>query len=141
MYILDTDHLTLVERGGSAAFSLQIRLSQVPVSKVGTTIVNYEEQMRGWLSHAASAKTLKQIQEGYALLEEHIETFNDFTILLSFDAKAAEQFDILRKAQIRVGAMDLKIAAICLANNATLLSRNLRDFGQVPGLMVEDWSA
>lgn len=52
MQILNTDHLTLVERGGSTAFSLQLRLSQVPISEVGTTIVNYEEQMHGWLSHA-----------------------------------------------------------------------------------------
>lgn len=40
----------------------------------------------------------------------------------------------------RIGTMDLKIAAIALANDATLLSRNLRDFGKVPGLRVEDWT-
>jgi tRNA(fMet)-specific endonuclease VapC len=36
--------------------------------------------------------------------------------------------------------MDLKIVAIVLAHEATLLSRNLADFGQVSGLRVEDWS-
>jgi tRNA(fMet)-specific endonuclease VapC len=36
---------------------------------------------------------------------------------------------------------DLKIAAISLANNATLLSRNMQDFRRVPGLRVEDWTA
>jgi tRNA(fMet)-specific endonuclease VapC len=35
--------------------------------------------------------------------------------------------------------MDLKIASIVLAHDATLLSRNLRDFQQVPNLRVEDW--
>ena len=35
--------------------------------------------------------------------------------------------------------MDLKIAATALVHGALLLSANLRDFRQVPGLMVEDW--
>jgi predicted nucleic acid-binding protein len=35
--------------------------------------------------------------------------------------------------------MDLKIAAIALVHNATLLSGNLRDFQQIPDLHVEDW--
>ena len=139
MRLLDTDHLTLVERGGSAAFSLQLRLSQTPVSEIGTTIVNYEEQMRGWLAHAAKAKTPVQLQEAYALLEEHIATFQDLAIL-SFDAKAAGEYSTLLQSRIRIGVSDLRIAAICLANNATLLSRNLKDFRQVPGLSVEDWS-
>jgi len=36
--------------------------------------------------------------------------------------------------------MDLKIAAIVLARNATLLTRNLADFRKVPGLKVENWT-
>ena len=31
-------------------------------------------------------------------------------------------------------------AAITLANRAKLVSRNLRDFHQVPGLQVENWA-
>jgi tRNA(fMet)-specific endonuclease VapC len=47
MWILDTDHLTILERGGSMALPLQMRLGLVSVSDVATTIINYEEQMRG----------------------------------------------------------------------------------------------
>jgi tRNA(fMet)-specific endonuclease VapC len=36
--------------------------------------------------------------------------------------------------------MDLKIAAIALANDATLLTRNLSDFRKIPGLRIEDWT-
>ena len=36
--------------------------------------------------------------------------------------------------------MDLKIAAIVIANEASLLSRNLMDFSKIPGLKVEDWA-
>ena len=35
--------------------------------------------------------------------------------------------------------MDLRIASIAIANDATLLSRNLKDFSRVPGLRVENW--
>lgn len=35
--------------------------------------------------------------------------------------------------------MDLKIAAICLAHDAMLLTRNLSDFRHIPGLRVENW--
>jgi tRNA(fMet)-specific endonuclease VapC len=38
-----------------------------------------------------------------------------------------------------IGTHDLKIAPIALVNDATLLSANLRDFEQVPGLRVENW--
>ena len=36
--------------------------------------------------------------------------------------------------------MDLRIGAIALANDMTVLTRNLIDFGRVPNLTVEDWT-
>lgn len=35
--------------------------------------------------------------------------------------------------------MDLKIAAICMAHEATLLTRNVTDFKNITGLRVENW--
>jgi len=37
--------------------------------------------------------------------------------------------------------MDLKIAAIAISLQATLLTRNTSDFKQIAGLVVADWSA
>jgi tRNA(fMet)-specific endonuclease VapC len=50
-------------------------------------------------------------------------------------------FQRLRRSRLRIGTMDLKIAAIVLARDATLLSRNLSDFSQIPDLHVEDWTS
>ncbi len=36
--------------------------------------------------------------------------------------------------------MDLKIASIALVNQPVVLTRNIRDFGQVAGLFIEDWT-
>ena len=139
MWLLDTDHLSILQRGGSTALLLQMRLGQVPVEEVGTTIINYEEQMRGWLAEAARASTPARVRDAYALLEEHIANFRDLEVL-SFGAEPSDQFELLRQAKIRIGTKDLRVAAISRAAGATLLTRNLRHFEQVPGLKAEDWS-
>jgi tRNA(fMet)-specific endonuclease VapC len=59
--------------------------------------------------------------------------------VLSFDRKAAEVFDELNQQKLRVGAMDLRIAAIAIANQMTLLTQNTVDFERIPGLSIEDW--
>jgi tRNA(fMet)-specific endonuclease VapC len=139
MYLLDTDHLTLLERNNADSVALQLRLEKVPAEQIATTIVNYEEQMRGWLERAAQANTVERMLTAYSRLQTHIETFNGVP-LLPFDSGAAAHFEQLRGVKIRIGTMDLKIAAVALANNATLLTRNTSDFGKVPGLHTEDWS-
>lgn len=40
--------------------------------------------------------------------------------MIGFDEHAAAEFERLRMARIYIGSMDLKIAAIALANNATI---------------------
>lgn len=47
--------------------------------------------------------------------------------------------DDLRGQRLRLGTMDLKIAATALVHDALLLSANRRDFERVPGLRVENW--
>ena len=51
----------------------------------------------------------------------------------------SDRFVSLQKQPVRSGTMDLKIAAIALAHDALLLTRNLVDFDKVPNLRVENW--
>lgn len=60
--------------------------------------------------------------------------------LLSFSDDAQERFDALRKQQIWIGTMDLRIASIALVEDATVLTANTIDFEKVPGLRIDDWT-
>jgi len=139
MYLLDTDHISLIDRGGQEAQAIRSRLGAVEGEAIFASIVSYEEQMRGWLSLIHSLKSVDRQVEAYHRLERLLQ-FYCATPLLPFDGGAAEQFRRLWAARLRIGTMDLKIAAIALANGATLLTRNTADFGKVSGLRVQDWS-
>ncbi|MEY3172397.1 MAG: hypothetical protein RLZZ436_310 [Planctomycetota bacterium] len=56
MIVLDTDHLSCLEWGSEESSRLRERLADVPEGSVAVSIISYEEQMRGWLSHLAQNK-------------------------------------------------------------------------------------
>jgi hypothetical protein len=49
MHILDTDHLTLLQRESAAGLRLLLRLQTSGVDFVAT-VISYEEQTRGWVT-------------------------------------------------------------------------------------------
>ena len=53
----------------------------------------------------------------------------------------AEQFTRLKDAGTPIGANDLWIACHALAEEATLVTHNTREFERVTGLILEDWAA
>jgi len=139
MILLDTDHLSLLQaRNAPAAFALQARLEAFSPNDVVTTVITMEEQMRGWLS-LIHRVTDAQRQVAYDERLLGLVAFFAEWEVLTFDQRAAVTFERLRQQRVRIGTMDLKIAAIALEHNALVLSGNLRDFQQVPGLDVEDW--
>lgn len=62
-------------------------------------------------------------------------------LIVPFDETAAKEFDRLRanKAYRKIGRADLLIASIALANNAILVTRNVRHFRQVHGVSLVNW--
>ena len=138
--VLDTDHLTLIQRQTQPAYArLRTRLQRLAAAEVFTTMISVEEQMRGWLNLIARAKTAQQEVSAYLRLHGMLAFFAAIP-LLDYTEEAAVVFDRLRHSRLRTGSMDLKIAAISLAHGALLLSSNLKDYQQVPNLKVEDWT-
>jgi tRNA(fMet)-specific endonuclease VapC len=140
MVILDTDHVSLLERADQPiGAQLHARLLPLLPEDYATTIISYEEQCRGWLRVLAEARSVSDQVDAYRRLLRQLNGYCKINVL-PFDELAAIEFQRLKKAKIRIGTMDLKNAAIALSIDATLLTRNLRDFIKVPGLKIEDWT-
>lgn len=139
MVLLDTDHMSLLQRAGAEGRRIHLRLRALPQDDVATTIVSYEEQMRGWLARLARATTPERQTFDYSELKKLLQSYCNFAVV-DYDMGAADEFQRLLALKLRIGTMDMKIAAVALANNAVLLTRNSADFGRVPNLHVEDWS-
>lgn len=134
--MLDTDHLTLLQQAHPL---VRQRIAALTPTAIMVTIITAEEQLRGWLDavrrHTGSPRQIW----AYQGLQDTIVFLRRVTIL-PFDQQAYQQFEALRQQKIRIGSQDLRIAAITLTAGATLVTRNERDFGQVPGLNFEDCS-
>ena len=140
MLVLDTDHVSLLLRPESReGAALEDRLAALGGGKVATTIVTFEEQFRGWLAVIAKARRPDQLVTAYGRLQAFLGAFRQIPVL-PFDADAAREFERLRRLRLRIGMMDLRIAAMALSRGATLLTRNKRDFEIIPDLQIEDWT-
>jgi tRNA(fMet)-specific endonuclease VapC len=139
MVVLDTDHVSLLEWESPETQRLRRRRAELPPDDVATTIISYEEQTRGWLAYATRAKSVAEEVQAYGKLYRHLQTYRTIKAL-EFTDLAAVELQRLPRSRIRVGTMDLQIAAVAFSCRATILSRNLRDFAQVPGLKVENWT-
>ena len=140
MLVLDTDQLSVLEwADGPAAEQLRQRLNDSAEPKA-TTIVTYEEQSRGWLAYVARAKSRTDQLDAYRRLSLHLPMYRRPSMhVLDFDAWAESEYHRQRKTGVNIGTLDLRIAAIALVLDATLLTANSKDFIKVPGLRFEDW--
>lgn len=136
MILLDTDHLSVLEAPDSPRRERLVARLALADDDVGTTIVNVEEQLRGWLASIAKERLAERQVRSYRRLGGLFTFFQQFH-LAQFDDAAADLFETF--GGIQVGKMDRKVAAIAIANNSLLLTANRRDFEQIPGLRFENW--
>lgn len=137
MLILDTDHLSEMDRGSELGIALRDRITP-HAREVFVTVVTAEESLRGWLAAINVQKASTNLIYAYSRLDAALHSLEEW-MRLGWDEDSARIFDQLKAGGVTIGTMDLRIASIALAYEATLLSRNLKDFQQVPGLKVENW--
>ena len=136
-YMLDTDTLTLLQRQHPVVVRA---FQQVAAQDVLVSVISVEEQLSGWYTQLRRARSVEQLAEIYRRLTETIRVLGQFDLVTCSEA-AIRRYQQLKKLKLGVGSWDLRIAAIALEEDAVLVTRNRRDFGLIPGLRCEDWSA
>jgi tRNA(fMet)-specific endonuclease VapC len=137
MYLLDTDTLTHLHAGNA---NVVARLKSSAQTEVGITIITKVEVLRGRIDYLIKTESGESLLKAQELLFRTEALLSDL-LIIPIDRAASLEFDRLRDvAKFRkIGRADLLIASITLANRATLVTRNLRHFRQIPGLKVENW--
>lgn len=136
VFVLDTDILSLHQRGNA---TIRSRVAAEAPQDIAITILTVEEQLSGWYTFLRNAKQIDKLALAYQSLSENVRSLRGFEIL-NFDEMSINRYESLRKLKLNVRKMDLRIAAVVLEKGATLVTRNARDFKQVPGLNFVDWS-
>jgi tRNA(fMet)-specific endonuclease VapC len=139
LFLLDTDHISILQRDGTDSDNLRERLRSITPDDYGITIVTYMEQVEGRLAEINKSRTAENEVVAFLRLHDTL-TFYQNIAVWDFTRQAAAIFSLLRSQKIRIGTQDLRIACIALANDATLLTRNRSDFERVPGLKFADWT-
>lgn len=139
MTIFDTDVLTDLFNGVA---SVRDRAICIPLEDQAITAVSAGEVIRGQLNTIRQAEAGKGrigLPRAYDMFLRSLSGLASMRIL-PFSSDAEVEFSRLKGLKLRVGSNDLRIASIAVTHDATLVTRNARDFGLVPGLLLEVWN-
>ena len=138
LYILDTNCFSHWQKN----HPMMVQRVEVNAENLAVTIVTVEEVIRGRFNVIRQASEPSQADKLVLAYTGLCDTLDDFKNLniLKFDQNAFTIYTEFFRQRIRIGTQDLRIAAIVLANNAILVTRNKQDFEKVPNLVQEDWT-
>ncbi|MEJ8856439.1 type II toxin-antitoxin system VapC family toxin [Variovorax robiniae] len=129
MYLLDTNTLIYLFR---EVGNVRARMAAQPDSTLHLCTINLFELEYGFAKSSNAAVQRALLGDLTSRLQ--VLPFDANSAQLAGHAKAH-----LQKAGTPIGPYDLLIAAIALAHNLTVVTRNVREFSRVPGLRVENW--
>jgi tRNA(fMet)-specific endonuclease VapC len=136
LYVLDTDTFQLFQDDHPLVIA---RVQAVAPDDRAISVVTVEEQLSGWYAQLRQAKQPERLLWAYRRLAATARFLSRVQIV-DFDEAALQRYEELKKNKLKIGTNDLRIAASVLARNAILVTRNVRDYQQAPGLHIEDWS-
>jgi tRNA(fMet)-specific endonuclease VapC len=109
------------------------RFGSHPVGDIGVSVITLAELEYGITKSSRPARNRAALEQFISPLE-----------VASFDRRATAAYGRLRTILERkgqpIGSMDLLIAAHAISLNVRLITHNVKEFGRVPGLRIEDWT-
>lgn len=136
LYLFDTDHLSLYQAGHARVLHNLMRHIQ---DQLAVTVISIEEQLSGWQTALRKARDDVRRAEVYRRMALAVEGLAGWEVA-PFSLPAMARHANLLRQHLNVGSNDLKIAAIAMEVGGTVVTRNIRDFARIPGLIWEDWS-
>lgn len=109
------------------------RFASNPVGDIGVSVITLAELEYGISKSSRPARNREALEQFISPLE-----------VASFDRDATAAYGKLRttleKKGQPIGSMDLLIAAHAISLDVRLITHNVKEFGRVPGLRIEDWA-
>ena len=131
--MLDTDTCIFLMRGASK--KLEAMVQSVPLQQQVMSAVTFAELSYGVQASAAAKRKQNQIT---------LDSLALHLAVLDWPQTAAKNYAEIRadlkKRGAQLGAADLMIAAHAIAIDAIVVTNNVKDFGRVKGLEVENWT-
>ena len=132
LFMLDTDTCIFLMRGESE--KLKLKVQAIPLQQQVMSAVTFAELTYGVQASAVAKR--KQNQTVLDSLVLHLA-------VLDWPSAAATYYSEIRsdlkKRGAQLGAADLMIAAHARAIGAVVVTNNVKDFGRVKGLEIENW--
>ena len=138
LWILDTDHASLFLAGNKSI------IAQVAkhYNDVAFPVITVQELFNGWTGRLNNPTLANNLTHLYTKLSETTEFFKAIAVF-NFDKDAENCCQFSRQSDNALAKKriekDLRIASIVLAQNATIVTRNSKDFSQIPNLKIENW--
>jgi tRNA(fMet)-specific endonuclease VapC len=140
MFLLDTDIYSLLVKDHERV-TARVAATERAGERVTISAITRAEVLLGRLEYLLKAEDKRHGLRAFELLTRSEADFEKIEIIPITEA-AADHFERLRKTRRRKKGThaDLLIACIALAHDATLVTRNVKDFASVPTLKVENWA-
>jgi tRNA(fMet)-specific endonuclease VapC len=110
LYVLDTDTFQLLEEGHPL---VSAHVQAVVPDDLAISVITVEEKLSGWYTLLRQAKKPDRLAWAYQRLAATVR-FMTRVQIVDFDEPAIQRYEQLLTLKLKVGKMDLRIAAVVL---------------------------